>query len=116
MRERVTGVEPATSTLARLRSSQLSYTRKALRLAVGAVDNERAAGEQLPFAKFSRRASERRGWDSNPRYPFGGTRDFQSRPFDHSGTSPLQFRPRAVLGDRAARVHLRSSDGPRRSG
>ena len=31
---------------------------------------------------------KRRGRDSNPRYLFQGTHDFQSCPFDHSGTSP----------------------------
>ena len=63
----MTGVEPATSTLARLRSSQLSYTRES-RLPSCAVDNGRSAEEQLPTIKFCR---ERREWDSNPRYPFG---------------------------------------------
>jgi hypothetical protein len=79
----VTGIEPATSTLARLRSSQLSYTR---------------ASESGPLLNCGRASNrlERRGWDSNPRYPFRGTRDFQSRPFDHSGTSPSQ-PARAVL-------------------
>ena len=30
----------------------------------------------------------RRGRDSNPRFRFPGTRAFQARPFNHSGTSP----------------------------
>ena len=30
----------------------------------------------------------RRGRDSNPRYPGGGTHAFQASPFDRSGTSP----------------------------
>ena len=32
---------------------------------------------------------ERRGWDSNPRYP-EGTADFESTAFDHSATSPKE--------------------------
>ena len=32
--------------------------------------------------------SWRRGRDSNPRFRFPGTRAFQARPFNHSGTSP----------------------------
>ncbi len=38
-------------------------------------------------------ASWRRGRDSNPRFRFPGTRAFQARPFNHSGTSPtIQVR------------------------
>ena len=37
--------------------------------------------------------SWRRGRDSNPRFRFPGTRAFQARPFNHSGTSPtIQVR------------------------
>ena len=128
-RERVTGVEPATSTLARLRSSQLSYTRIPERALpngpsrseqpprwVGVDLNPRAGslGEDtervgfeptVPLSGYTRfpvapirplwhlsqdardaaaqrnfdaqrqisrtLVRERRGWDSNPRDPFG---------------------------------------------
>ena len=35
----------------------------------------------------------RRGWDSNPRSHQGETTDFESAPFDHSGTSPFLIFP-----------------------
>ena len=84
----MTGVEPATSTLARLRSSQLSYTRESRLPSCGLV-NGRSAAEQLPTIKFSR--AERVGFE--PTVPFWGTHDFQSCPFDHSGTSPYNLAP-----------------------
>ena len=108
----MTGVEPATSTLARLRSSQLSYTRESRLPSCGLV-NGRCAAEQLPTIKFSR--AERVGFE--PTVPFWGTHDFQSCPFDHSGTSPIAILPPSGARHPLSRVAalLRWASSARRS-
>ena len=51
--------------------------------------------------KFCRKVAERVGFE--PTVPTRGTTDFESAPFDHSGTSPHILVPRETTrpGDRA---------------
>ena len=53
--------------------------------------------------KSAARKRWRRGWDSNPWSRVNGTRDFQSRLFVHSSTSP-QRRPGTPVGDASLRT------------
>ena len=46
---------------------------------------------KLLFVFVDTKRTLRRGWDSNPRSHQGETTDFESAPFDHSGTSPFFY-------------------------
>ena len=71
----------------------------------------RLAGPALDVSRAQRRsdARQRRGRDSNPRTRFPPLRDFQSRPFNRSGTSPALAASRRRIADRGRRGSLKAT-------